>query len=333
MYIIDTLYYLYKPFKRKALVEISGKLSKGNPFKRIAIIIDMVYCSLIHGAMFTEYGDLGFFYRKNRNRKTYLTTFYNFKFYDKVNQKDKRVVFHNKLLFLKRFSAFIKREWIDLSCCSESEFETFLKGKKSIVLKSSMGDSGKEVCVIDLNTFKSIGQLSSYIHENNFNLVEECVSNCPELESLNSSSLNTLRITTFVVNNKVNILFAGLRVGAKGAKIDNISQGGYVAKIDIESGKICSDFYKKESSSKSNNVIDSAIGFQIPFWDQVLSLINKIALVEKDVRFISWDICISPSVPDVIEGNESFGSVILQVFNKFDEPGLKPEVEKFYSEA
>ena len=45
-----------------------------------------------------------------------------------------------------------------------------------------------------------------------------------------------------------------MRIGAKGSLIDNISQGGAVARIDLDSGKIDSCFYTKRSSKATEDI-------------------------------------------------------------------------------
>lgn len=332
MYIKNTLYWIYKQDRRKFLFNTSKQLSHINHKSSAFIMLDMLYCSLVYGCMFTEYGDLQFYYRSRKNRKTYLTTFYNFDLYDKVNDKGSRILFHDKLLFLHRFSKYIKRGWLNLDECNDSEINTFLEGKKSIVLKASYGDSGKEVLVMDIDNATNASSIRELCKESHFNLVEECVINHNEISRFNKNSLNTLRIVSMLKGTEVKILFAGLRVGAKDARIDNISQGGRVARINIETGTIDSPFFTKKSSnqpSQCNNELN-AIGFEIPYWHSTLKLVNEVALEAKETRFIAWDIAITPSGPEIIEANESFGSVIMQLYNKKTEDGLKPIVEKFF---
>lgn len=320
--------------RRKYMLKISKELNELYHKPRVLIILDMIYCSLYYGAMFSEYGDLGFYFRSHRNRKTYLTTFYNFKLYNKVNDKKLRILFHDKLQFLSRFSHFIKRKWININTSTDSEINNFLKEVKSVVLKASYGDSGKEIEVIDVTGEISAKEIRQKANMKKYNLMEECVTNHPAIAALNPNSLNTLRIVSMRKNDNVKILFAGLRVGAKGARIDNISQGGSVARIDIKTGKVNSRFYTKASyrtSSVGNECFSSHIvgGIVIPYWEKTLSLIQNVALEVSGIRFVAWDVAILPSGPEIIEGNESFGSVIMQLYNTYEEEGLKPVVNAF----
>lgn len=336
MYFKQTLYWLYKPSRRKYLLGTAKQLSDMHKKPRVLIMLDMIYCSLVYGAMFTEYGDLGFYYRTGKNRKTYLTTFYNFRLYDKVNDKKSRVLFHDKLLFLNRFSRYIKRRWLNLEVCSDYDICKLLEGTKSVVFKASFGDSGKEVEVVDVHDDFTAKGIRDKAKEAHYNLVEECVTNHPVIAAFNPNSLNTIRIVSMRKDNIVKILFAGLRVGAKDARIDNISQGGSVARVDIETGMINSGFYTKASSGATAKSQDrvSAVGTSLPYWKETIQLVRDLALEVPDIRFVAWDIAVLPPPfgPEVIEANESFGSVIMQLYNAYDEEGLKPIVDYFFRE-
>lgn len=331
MYLIDTLYYLYKPVKRKDLLEISLKLSKEHKKNQIKIIADMVWCSLKYGASWTEYGDMDFFYRTSENRKTFITTFFNFRLYNKINEKGKRDIFHDKICFLEKFSKYIKRDWINVEKATEQELNKFFEKNPVIVAKASYGDSGKEVEVIETSRFETQNALRNYIEKQNFNLLEERIKNHEKINALNDSSLNTLRIVTVKNETEVNVLFAGIRVGEKGAAIDNISQGGKVARINIETGIIDSPFYSKRSSYtqyKGNDAKSNVEGFQIPMWDNVIDTVKSAALVVPEISIVAWDVAITENGIDLVEGNESFGSVIMQLYYNHDEEGLKPRLKQ-----
>lgn len=331
MYILDPLYYIYKKKYRKTLIAVSKKISSRYNVSVLRVISDMVWCAVRYGAMWTEYDDLDFFARSERNRETYITTFFNFKLYNKLNNKDYRNIFHEKTIFLERFKKYIKRAWIDTNRCSDTEIKDFLSLHDTVVAKASHGDSGKEVKVIENLNVKNLDSIISYLKSNNLNLIEEQIVNCDEVRTLNKSSLNTLRIVTVKKNDNIELLFAGIRIGGKNAKIDNISQGGRVARINISTGKIDSLFYSKKSSNGSyEHGKDelNAIGFQIPRYNEVVDIVKNAAMLVPEVRIVAWDVAITPTDIELVEGNESFGSVIMQLFYTNKEAGLKPRLLK-----
>lgn len=328
MYWFNTMYYLYNAQKRKALLDISRAISEKEHVARMPIMFDMVWCSLRYGAMFTEYGDLDFYYRSAHNRKTFITTFYNFKLYNQINQKQYRDIFHNKILFLKHFNNFIKRNWLEIHKSTDDALAALLHTSKLLVLKGCRGDSGKEVCVFEVPDHYPVQAFRQFAKENGFDLVEECITNHKDLAELNATSLNTLRIVSVKNNDHVELLFAGIRVGGKDSKIDNISQGGSVARIDIETGRISSAFYTKRSSGPLTADMESREGLLIPMWNEVCAMVKEAAKLVPQIAIVAWDVAITPNGIELIEGNESFGSVIMQVYYGHQDDGLKPRLKQ-----
>lgn len=331
MYLLDTLYYIYKKEKRDVLFHSSKTIAKNNKGKsRLFILLDMIFCSLKYGAMFSEYAELDFVNRSNANRKTYITTFYNFKLYDKINHKAYRDKLHDKSIFLKQFDDLVNRDWMYLNDSDEKAIFEFIRMHKVIVLKDSYGNSGNEVEVVNTSDFSNAGELVRYMESKGYDLIEEKLCNHLDIAKYNESSLNTIRIVTVNCNNKVSYLFAGIRIGSEGATIDNLSQGGAVARINISTGKIETGFFRKREMGGfvDNKNQYSPIGDSIPYWSEVLEMAQIAAKKIPEIGIVAWDICITPNGPEIIEGNESFGSVVMQLYNSPEEEGLKPSLER-----
>ncbi len=45
------------------------------------------------------------------------------------------------------------------------------------------------------------------------------------------------------------------------------------------------------------------VGFQIPFWNQIIELVKELAYVVPQVRYVGWNIAITEKRPILIEGN------------------------------
>ncbi len=63
------------------------------------------------------------------------------------------------------------------------------------------------------------------------------------------------------------------------------------------------------------------------------ALATRAAKIVPHIRIVAWDICITPNGPEIIEGNESFGSVIMQVFCSHTDEGLKDRYIQYLSEC
>lgn len=321
---------------RDEVISISKQLADQHCKNRVTIALDMIMCGLIYGASYREYYNMDFLNRTAKNRATYITTYYNFKLYDKFNEKKYRYIFRDKIKFNTIYKNYIGRKWVDVK--SEDKvlirLEELIKNGDRIVLKNSRGDSGEEVKIFHLGDNKSPVELRNFMINNNYDLAEEFVTNHNAISLLNSSSLNTIRVVTITTNNNVKFLFAGLRVGQQGAELDNISQGGTVAKLDIKTGRIASSFHTLNDKHLSDmKPYFNKIGYQIPFWNELIRMLIDAANITPQIGIVAWDVAITQNGPIIIEGNESFGSNIMQIFYKYNEEGLKPLLQKLLRDS
>lgn len=324
MYIMGTLRNFRMELQTHHLQTLSKTIAEETGRCRAVVWLDMLFCSLHYGIKFAEYYNMDFAHRTLKNRETYITTNFNFRVYDKINAKENRTLFHNKIKFNQLFADYISRDWVEPAKISDVDFDRFLAGKRSIVLKRSGGDSGSSVEVLDTQT-QAPAQILEYCRQKGFDLAEAAIENHKDLAFFNDTSLNTVRIVTVTNGERVHVLYAGLRVGAKGAKVDNISQGGAVASIDLKTGTLSRPFFAKKNSSVDGNLVGKDfVGYQLPFWDELLKNATEMALKAPKIGYVAWDISITPNGPEVIEGNESFGSVIMQADRGYEECGLKP---------
>lgn len=139
------------------------------------------------------------------------------------------------------------------------------------------------------------------------------------LKDIFPDSANTLRLIT-VRNedrNAVELLFAIQRFGRKNTiPVDNASQGGLVAKIDLSSG-VMSEARTLHSLDVFYCHPDSGAkicGMKIPHWDELKAQI--VALAEKFIYldFIAWDVLQTDNGFYIIEANASSGVNIIQLW-------------------
>lgn len=143
-------------------------------------------------------------------------------------------------------------------------------------------------------------------------LVQERLKQHEILNSLNSTSINTIRVGTFLNNDgSVDIDYAVLRIGREYSQIDAYAAGGVAVRIDTHTGQLAE--YGQQKPKYSPDPIthhpDSKVKFsnlQIPFWDDVVHLAEKFAINAGGNRSIGWDIAISPEGPVFVEGNHAW---------------------------
>ena len=68
-------------------------------------------------------------------------------------------------------------------------------------------------------------------------------------------------------------------------------------------------------------------GFVIPMWDKVLSMLGSAAARVPEMRYLSWDIAMTPTGPVLIEGNDEGGFSGFQFYN-FARQGVDTKTAK-----
>ena len=140
-------------------------------------------------------------------------------------------------------------------------------------------------------------------YNNNF-VVQEFLDQSEEMNKLNPTSLNTIRICTYLNNSGVNVLFAVVRFGGQGYCIDNISQGGFYSVIN-ENGTLKEHAYDTWKKTITKTPGGSLLkDFTIPNYAGVVETAKKLHQQVPYFRMISWDIALDiNNTPILIESN------------------------------
>lgn len=295
------------------------------------VLARMIYSLLVTGCTFKEYYNLNFANRTIKNQKTYITTGSNINAYNILNDKSLNHIYINKDEFNEKYSEFLFREWIDLSREKEDIY-SFFKRHKDIIVKPKSGDSGKGISVLHNCGELTEADVDAIVGEVKSGIAEEVIYNHPKLSELNASSLNTMRIITVRVKDRVEILFAGIRFGAKGSEIDNISAGGRIAPIDIQNGIICGRSHTKKTVAENSEADNNFTGFQIPMWDELNDFLLRLTAVVPQMRYMAWDIAVTENGFAVIEGNHSSGNTVIQAHLSEKQPGLRVRLNQLIKE-
>ena len=308
----------YKRFF-KTINNISKKTGKS----RIYLFFDIIYCGFKYQAGYLDY-NLFEMYDLNKNqRQTIITRGINNEFVKKYNNPKYTKYFNNKVLFIKKFSKYIKRDWLLIDNNFE-EFDKLLKKHKELIAKPINLQCGKGIEIV-----KNGDNLKTYeqLEKNGQLLVEEILTQCSELSKLHPTSINTLRVVT--INHKV--VTAYIRIGNNNNIVDNFNNEGMAAPIEIESGKIIYPAIDKFDHLYYEHPItkEKIVGLTIPRWDEVIKLCEEATHVIPQVNYVGWDVCIGKKELYLIEGNEFPGHDIYQLPpHRKDGIGLLPVFEE-----
>lgn len=209
-----------------------------------------------------------------------------------------------------------------------------LNDKNQIVIKPSKGAKGRDVhlcywdgkCFLVNGTKTTVTQFKEKIKkESRINydcfLIEEFIHQAKFLSAIYPHSSNTIRI--IAVNDKDNKIFfpiAVLRIGCKkSGYLDNFSQGGLSANIDLNNGTI----------GKAGKVVNShevkwyrhhpdtgslIQGVEIPNWNEILNELSDIICRLPGIEYVGIDLLISESGElKIIEMNSCPDIDLLQI--------------------
>lgn len=306
-------------------------VSKISGHSLLYVLFDMSKCILRDNVGYMEYNLFHFIDKPDAIRKTYVDYNCSQILFKTLNDEQANKIFDNKLLFNERFKKYIGRNFIDAAHCDFDDFSNFCKGKSQIFCKPKDSCSGKGIYkIISIDDNTDLKTLHSFMINNDL-MCEDVVIQHDQMNNLNSSSINTVRITTVLKDDIVYPMYSVLRIGTNNSKVDNVSSGGIYTVLSDE-GKIINPCWSDKTISTysyhpTNNF--SLIGFEVPFFKQAVELCKKAALIEKKVRYVGWDVAICKDGPIIIEGNQLPGYDMPQNYyvTGIDE-GLLPKFEK-----
>lgn len=301
---------------------------------KFAIFNDMVWCGLRYGAGYVDYDVIGFYKLTSAQRKTMLTRGINNKFVKQLNDKAYWHTLDNKNEFNEIFSKYLKRDWIyPVSEDKEKSIE-WIKAHPVFFAKPNDGTCGKnieKISIEDVEWNNDYEKIYNHLVENKIELLEEPIKQCDEMNKLNNSSVNTVRMVS-VMNeaNEVTVLTTFARIG-NGKCVDNFNSGGMTAKVDVDTGIIEEAAVNKAGEIFEKHPITGTPikGFQIPYWNEAIDMVKEAAKLSPNIRYVGWDVGMSENGPVFVEGNQFPGHDIYQVAEKIgpNDIGVLPKFE------
>lgn len=312
------IFYFFKSSNYEFLnKEIENQVQQNPKLNKCKIWKNILVDSYKYKASFMDYFIFNFYEKTEPEKETYVTTGVSYEFFQVMNEKQYIKYFRNKELFNKEFKDYISRDVINISIVDESEFINWCQGKENIIIKPSKGVQGDGVLKQDVKSEDDAKEIFRKLNTRSDDtyIVEELIDQHKLLNELNPTSVNSIRIITVSKNNKVEIITAVLRIGTK-SHIDNFSNGGIAAAINIKTGVVMGEAV----TNYTNTIYEyhpitgfKIVGFKIPFWDEVVNLVQQAALVIPQVRTVGWDIAITNQGPELIEGNDNWGKDTFQL--------------------
>lgn len=320
---------LFKKFVNYAIKE-TGR-------SKCSIYCDLFCNSLRYNISILEYFQFGF-YRETSTKdykESWAGTGYMYEYQGFMNPRKYRYLLEDKTVFAKVYGKFMHHHAASLEeLKSDSRLGEQILANSSgkIVFKLKDGDCGRGVEVSEAKLY-DVQKMISHMEQTGAGLVEDFVQQHESINKLSPTALNTVRVfTQLMPNDEVEILGCRLRISVHGVT-DNLAGGNIAAFIDPETGivvdnGIYSDITKPEEEFHPGTGMRIK-GTQIPFWKETIALAKEMAVMDTRNRSIGWDIAITSTGPDVIEGNREWCKLLYQLPAK---KGLKSVLDGYWNE-
>lgn len=311
---------------------------------RIRLVADIIYCIIKFDTLPLDYFYYKFFEMPHSDRKKYTSRLLMYKFQKKFNKNEDRLIFRDKQQFIRIFKDYVKHKTWNLD--EPENLDDFLSWIRlnlpvKIVLKDPSGQAGRAVQVIDLMYNNAQAFVESIpLHEflkvrvvDGYSLGEAYIQQHNLFMQLYPGCLNTVRITSFLhTDGTVELLYAIIRIGFDKA-VDNFDAGGISALIDINEGKVIKNgLFKHPFKSRSMDVHPitgfNILGLKIPFWNEILSLVESAARIVPTVRTVGWDVVITDNGPALLEGNDNWDKTHWECC---ENKGMKDKILSLYN--
>lgn len=268
---------------------------------------DFAKASIVHGAILNHYVRGQLYKLKGCERRKSLTYRRILKTYERCNDKNYIPTLNNKHLFNAHFHNYVKRGWLYSQEMNFGDFNALCDRCSTLIVKPEDGVEGFGIrkCHPPQGVrerealYKELVSISC--------MIEECIVQHPGMV-FNNTSVNTVRAHSMIdANGEVHILKMLLRAGVGDTVVDNYASGGCVYELDIKSGHIISPSLKKNGEEVSVHPGSDiyVLGRQVPMWDEVVNTVKSAHKELPQCRFIGWDVAITPTGIELIEGNHN----------------------------
>jgi len=209
----------------------------------------------------------------------------------------------------------------DSAVKEEEAIKAIYNHSKMLIIKPSL-ESGRGKMV---NAFTVDGTITSYknmsiksllkLYKKDF-IVQEFLEQSRAMSSLNPSSLNTLRVMSYLNTEGAHILSTTVRMGGIGSYTDNYSTGGILCGVK-DNGKL-----KPIGYTKKGEIVDKSFTgvkldeFIIPNYNKIVCMVKSMHVKVPYFKIISWDIALNHNdLPVMVEYNTYNQGLEIQIPN------------------
>ncbi len=252
------------------------------------------------------------------------STFDNVRLIGRLNIEANLYLLRDKGVLLERFSPYLGRAHVDLRRVSFEDFSAFMQRHPVRVAKAYNLAMGAGIEVLDQPyPAEELAALHRRLLDREMFILEEFLQQHEALHRVYPHAINTLRLITLLTGGEARVVLPPLmRFGSGGARIDAIKT--VIAMVDPESGRLRSARYN-EGPPVSRHP-DTGVDFAtvtVPFLAEARELVEAAARGMPEVRYVGWDVALTPGGPVLIEGNGAPDPGVQQVMLLCDGRGCR----------
>lgn len=316
----------------KAMWKTTALLKERSGKSRIWLLADMIKCGFKYNAGYIDYKIAHMYELNDEQRKTVITRGISNSIVRRMNDKAYWHFFDDKTQFNELFKEWIPRKWLLINEKTTPEQLEEMMQLPQLIGKPLEGSSGVGILKFTPEDWKSGAVVFlELLKGKGIGILEEIVVQHPTMATLCPTSVNTCRIATLLGDKQEGIVYGFLRIG-NGKVMDNVDCGGMAARIDLDSGMLLTVGADKAGNTYTKHPMTGTdiIGFTIPYWEEAKQMCLDAAKKVPQMRFVAWDVAITPDGPTFIEGNSFPSHAVPQFAAHYpDGIGILPEFLKF----
>lgn len=336
---MPSLKYYLRVLSGMRLSKFSAVLDRAHRFSgksKLWLTADMIRSAAKFGAGYYDYMTFGFWDLTDAQRATYVTRIVSKKLISLLNDDQYFDVFDDKEKFNKIFAKYIRRECIDYQKASKEEVRAFVERHPVLFCKPTNGSCGHGCQRLDSRDYPDFDSFYAALGQQEAYLLEELLIQHPDNAEVYPLAMNCMRLITLIDSQgEPHVIFATQKFGLNGRVVDNY---GFGCRVDLETGKICSPGVSGDGSlgityDEHPMTHVKLVGRSIPMFFEACEMVKQAALEIPSVRYVGWDVGITPDGPAIVEGNNYCAHDFWQLPAQTPEKtGMLPVFEKYVPE-
>ncbi|MEG0025755.1 MAG: sugar-transfer associated ATP-grasp domain-containing protein [Bacilli bacterium] len=292
----------FKDINKKRLNFLAGFIAKKNGVSVTKVKVNMFFNYFRYGIGYTDYMKGDYFNLSSKDKKNFLAKKKFPAIVSYLNDDKFQNIFLDKIIFNKKFKDFIGRNYIDLRENSYDNFKKFVGKKDSFFAKKHNSFGGDGIEKIDNKKNVNLKDVYERLLKNKQFLIEDTIIQHDYLNEINPSVVNNVRLVTLLKDNEVYIIASLLRLNNGDGNVINCQD--IFGSLD-ENGRLVGNMVDDYCHTYEKHPLTGFVfkKMKIPFMNEAIDMVKKAGKVVKEIRYVGWDVAITPNGPIIIEGN------------------------------